>query len=73
MAERLAQDGSRVGEAIAWGSARLAEAGFTRLDYLAVCDAETLAPLERVDRPARILVAVHLGTTRLIDNVPVQR
>ncbi|MBV8653435.1 MAG: pantoate--beta-alanine ligase [Alphaproteobacteria bacterium] len=73
MAERLAQDGGRVGEAIDWGIARLAEAGFARLDYLAVCDAETLAPLERVDRPARILVAAHLGTTRLIDNVAIPR
>ena len=73
MAERLAQDGGRVGEAIDWGNARLAEAGFARLDYLAVCDAETLAPLERVDRPARILVAAHLGTTRLIDNVAIPR
>jgi pantoate--beta-alanine ligase len=73
MAERLVEAGSRVGEAIDWGSARLAAAGFGRLDYLAVCDAETLAPLERVDRPARILVAAHLGATRLIDNVQVGR
>ncbi len=71
MAERLGQDGSRVGEEIAWGAARLEEAGFDRIDYLAVCDAETLAPLARVDRPARILVAAYLGTTRLIDNIPV--
>lgn len=51
---------------------RLRTAGFTGIDYLEVCDAETLAPLERLDRPARILGAVRLGAARLIDNVPVQ-
>jgi pantoate--beta-alanine ligase len=71
MAEHLAQDGATVREAIAWGTDQLNAAGFTRIDYLAVCDAETLEPLERMDRPARILVAAYLGTTRLIDNVAV--
>ena len=40
-----------------------------RLDYLEVVDAESLAPLERLDRPARALVAGWIGRTRLIDNV----
>jgi len=40
-----------------------------RLDYLAVVDPWTLEPLERVDRPARALVAALVGSTRLIDNV----
>ena len=42
-----------------------------RLDYLAIVDADTLEPLDRVDRPARALVAAYVGATRLIDNVPV--
>jgi pantoate--beta-alanine ligase len=41
------------------------------VQYLAVCDARTLAPVERVDGPARVLVAAFLGRTRLIDNVAV--
>ncbi|MCB9793686.1 MAG: pantoate--beta-alanine ligase [Alphaproteobacteria bacterium] len=42
------------------------------LDYLEVVDAETLQPLSRVDRPARAVVAGHLGRTRLIDNVGLE-
>lgn len=42
-----------------------------QVDYLEVVDALTLAPLERVDRPARALVAAFVGGTRLIDNAPV--
>jgi pantoate--beta-alanine ligase len=41
-----------------------------RLDYLEVCDAESLAPLDLLgDRPARALVAAYVGKTRLIDNM----
>jgi len=40
-----------------------------RLDYLELVDAESLQPLDTVDRPARALVAAFLGKTRLIDNV----
>ncbi len=53
------------------GTAALAAAGFTRIDYVAVCAAETLAPVTRITAPARILAAAWLGKTRLIDNVPV--
>ena len=71
MARGLAADGGAVAPVVAEGQARLRAAGFTGIDYLAVCDAETLAPLERVEGQARILAAVRLGGTRLIDNVPV--
>ncbi len=40
-----------------------------RIDYLAVCDPDTLEPLERIDRQAVILGAIRLGSVRLIDNV----
>jgi pantoate--beta-alanine ligase len=42
-----------------------------RLDYLELCDAETLVPLTEVDRPAVLLAAVFVGRTRLIDNVRI--
>jgi pantoate--beta-alanine ligase len=44
-------------------------AGFTNVDYVAIRDAETLAPIENLAAPARILAAAWLGKTRLIDNL----
>jgi pantoate--beta-alanine ligase len=42
-----------------------------RVEYLELRDAATLAPLaDTPAAPARLLAAVHLGRTRLIDNVP---
>ena len=70
MAAALSQ-GAKSADAVANGTAALKAAGFDRIDYLAVCDAETLAPVERITAPARVLAAAWLGETRLIDNVPV--
>ena len=49
---------------------RLAEAGFDPIDYVELRDAETLAPVAALDRPARLLAAARIGRTRLIDNLP---
>ena len=51
--------------------AALREAGFARIDYVAVADAETLVPHDGKGGRARALAAAWLGETRLIDNVPV--
>jgi len=49
----------------------LTEVGFA-VEYLELRDAATLAPLVAVAKqPARLLAAVHLGRTRLIDNIAV--
>jgi pantoate--beta-alanine ligase len=40
-----------------------------RVDYARIVDADSLQPLEQIDRPALAAVAVFLGTTRLIDNI----
>ena len=66
-----ARDGDTCASAIEMGKKTLSEAGFAQIDYLEICDADTLVPLTRADRPARVLVAAMLGKTRLIDNVPV--
>ncbi|MGQ9367151.1 pantoate--beta-alanine ligase [Azospirillum sp. A39] len=50
---------------------RLAAAGFGTVDYVELRDADTLAPVARAERPARLLAAAWLGKARLIDNVPV--
>ena len=51
--------------------AGLLAAGFAKVDYFEVRDAQTLAPIATLARPARLLAAVRLGKTRLIDNMPL--
>jgi pantoate--beta-alanine ligase len=53
------------------GRCGLLEAGFASIDYVAVRDAKTLTPLAALDRPARLLAAAKVGSTRLIDNMAV--
>jgi len=43
-----------------------------RLDYLAIVDSETLVPVEELQKPVLIALAVYIGKTRLIDNITVQ-
>jgi len=45
------------------------KAGFSHVDYVAIRDAETLDHIAALERPARILAAVKIGRTRLIDNM----
>lgn len=47
------------------------EAAGLGVDYVAVRDPDTLAPLHGPVKKARVLAAVHLGKTRLIDNIPL--
>lgn len=70
MAQRLATGGAIIAE-IEDGMRRLQEAGFDAVDYLALCDGESLAPLSELKDGARLLAAVRLGNTRLIDNLEV--
>jgi pantoate--beta-alanine ligase len=61
-------DATRLESALA---AELSAIPGARVDYARMVDAETLQPLARLDRPAVAAVAVFLGSTRLIDNVPI--
>jgi len=70
VAENVAR-GAKPAAQAAWGLSQLERAGFTRVDYLTVRDAATLAPVADASLPARVLAAVWLGQTRLIDNVSV--
>ena len=42
-----------------------------KIDYIEICDAETLEPLATVNKTAVLLVAVWVGKTRLIDNIVI--
>lgn len=46
-------------------------AGFAQIDYFALVDAATLEPLDRAGGEMRLIAAATIGTTRLIDNIPV--
>ena len=49
----------------------LLESGFSRVDYLALVDADTLEPLGEFQGDMRLIAAAVIGTTRLIDNIAV--
>jgi len=47
---------------------RVSAEALARIDYVEVRDAETLAPITRLDGPAVLAVAIFFGRTRLLDN-----
>ncbi|MFN3463704.1 MAG: pantoate--beta-alanine ligase [Terricaulis sp.] len=68
---KAAHGGALIAAVEADAARHLMAAGFTSVDYIAIRDAETLAPISDLARPARILAAAWLGKTRLIDNMAV--
>jgi pantoate--beta-alanine ligase len=69
-AERLT-GGAPADAELAAARTAILEAGFRDVEYLELRSEEDLAPLSDASRPSRLLAAVWLGATRLIDNVPV--
>jgi len=45
---------------------------FAEIDYLELVDAETLQPVEAVERPATLATAVFYGDVRLIDHIGIE-
>jgi pantoate--beta-alanine ligase len=41
----------------------------TNIDYIKICDPDTLEDIDEINRPALMAMAVKVGTTRLIDNM----
>ena len=46
----------------------LIDAGVTSIDYAAIADPDTLEVQEQITLPVVLLLAAHVGKTRLIDN-----
>jgi len=65
---QIAESGGTA-ESIVRAAARLDDGGFV-VDYLDVVDESTLEPTTDLSN-ARVIVAARIGTTRLIDNMPV--
>jgi len=68
---RAIEAGADIGESLTAARSKLEAAGFDPIDYVALCDAQSLAPVEALAGPARLLAAARIGRTRLIDNVAV--
>jgi pantoate--beta-alanine ligase len=71
-AAKLIEDGENIEKALIDAHAALAKGGFDPIDYIALVDAISLEPLQKLTRPARLLAAARMGKTRLIDNIAVQ-
>lgn len=63
--------GTPVSIALQQAKQALVDAGFLRIDYVALVDAATLDPLEEPRGEMRLIAAAVIGTTRLIDNLAV--
>ena len=72
-AGRAILSGAPVAKAVREAKQALVDAGFLRIDYLALVDASTLEPLNEPRGEMRLLAAAVIGTTRLIDNIAISR
>ncbi|MFO8085604.1 MAG: pantoate--beta-alanine ligase [Desulfobacterales bacterium] len=45
----------------------------TQIDYISICDPETLEDIHIIDGPALMALAVKVGSTRLIDNMTLNK
>ncbi|RWQ12909.1 pantoate--beta-alanine ligase [Mesorhizobium sp.] len=61
--------GAQINATLDEARSAIAAAGYARVEYLELRAEESLAPMQTLDRPGRLLVAAWLGETRLIDNV----
>ncbi len=64
-------DGVQIAIALRDAKQALVDAGFLRIDYVALVDASTLEPLDRPKGEMRLIAAALIGSTRLIDNLPL--
>ena len=70
LARHLWEGGSRDAEDVRRQMrALIAEEPLGRLDYVSIANAETLEELDRIESPALVSLAVHIGRARLIDNI----
>ncbi|MDX2027673.1 MAG: pantoate--beta-alanine ligase [Alphaproteobacteria bacterium] len=66
-------EGADIEKTLKAGQEKLRQAGFSSVDYLELADATGLSPLRAMNTPARLLAAARMGSTRLIDNMAVDR
>ena len=67
--ERLRSGVTDPQQIIAGAAERITALPDTAIDYITVCDPQTLEDLQIIERPALMALAVEIGGTRLIDNM----
>lgn len=68
-AQEMVADGERNSAALsAMVSAHIGDCPMAEIDYISVCDPDTLTEVETLTGPTLMALAVMIGTTRLIDN-----
>jgi pantoate--beta-alanine ligase len=73
LAETLAQHGQRSRDAIVSSvRAELAKEPLAKVEYVSLCDPETLHEVDAVSRTAVLALAVRIGKARLIDNTIIK-
>lgn len=72
-ARKAILEGTPVPSALETARKSIIEAGFSRIDYFALVDAATLEPVDAPRGETRLIAAAVIGTTRLIDNVALER
>ena len=70
-ARNAIQAGQPVSAALDEAKQALLEGGFSSVDYLALVDSNTLEPLDSPRGEVRLIAAAVMGSTRLIDNLPM--
>jgi len=63
--------GEPVGRELAEAKQALVDAGFLKIDYVALVDSASLEPLDEPAGEMRLIAAATIGGTRLIDNIRV--
>jgi len=70
-AQEAIRDGSDIAGVLQEAKQSLVDAGFLRIDYVALVDAVTLEPIDAPQGEMRLIAAAVVGSTRLIDNLPI--
>ena len=72
-AKAVILDGEPVKDVLVVATDALHQAGFSKVDYVALVDAQTLEPLAEPRGVMRLIAAATIAETRLIDNLAVEK
>ncbi len=69
LGQSMAQNGERSGKVITDAMRKLiSEEPMARIDYVQMVDRDSIEPVDFIEGPVLVAIAVYIGTTRLIDN-----